>query len=56
MIDKPRNIEQFTLTEGSTETEIKWQTLKITTFKLKYRIVEESNNYECFMIQEELEN
>lgn len=37
-IDKPKNVEQFTLTEGKAETETQWQSLKITAFRLKYRI------------------
>lgn len=56
VIHKPKNVEQFTLTEGNTETETKWQSLKITAFRLKYRVVETSTKYECFMVQEEVEN
>ena len=37
-IDRPRNVEQFTLTEGTTATQTKWQTLKVTAFRLKYRV------------------
>lgn len=38
MIEKLKNVEQFTLTEGIAETETKWQTLKITAYRLKYRV------------------
>jgi hypothetical protein len=55
VIEKPKNVEQFTLTEGNTETETKWQSLKITAFRLKYRVVETPTKYECFMVQEEVE-
>lgn len=37
IIEKPKNIEQFTLTENRFG-EIAWQTLKIVAYKLKYRI------------------
>lgn len=39
VISKPRNIEQFTLTEKHFG-EIKWQTLKVVAYRLKYHIVE----------------
>jgi len=50
-IDKPKNVEQFTLTEGVVETETKWQSLKVTAFQLKYRIEEEASKYLCFMVE-----
>lgn len=52
IIDKPKNVEQFTLTEGGVETETKWQSLKVTAFKLKYKIEEGSSKYECYMVEE----
>ena len=50
IVDKPRNVEQFTLTEGTAETETKWQTLKITAFKLKYRVEETATQYRCYLV------
>lgn len=52
VIDKPKNVEQFTLTEGRAETETQWQSLKITAFKLKYRIEEGPLRYLCFLSPE----
>jgi len=40
VIEKPKNVEQFTLTEGGIETETRWQSLKVTAFQLKYYIEE----------------
>ena len=37
-IEKPKNVEQFTLTEEVLKTETNWQSLKVTAFKLKYRV------------------
>lgn len=46
-------MEQFTFTEGITKTETKWQSLKITAFRLKYRVNETQDKYECYMAQEQ---
>lgn len=39
-IDRPRNVEQFTLTEEHFG-EIQWQRLKIVAYRLKYRVEEQ---------------
>ena len=52
IIDKPKNVEQFTLTEGRAETETQWQSLKITAFRLKYRVEEDPLRYLCYMMVE----
>jgi hypothetical protein len=54
VIEKPKNVEQFTLTEEHFG-EIRWQTLKIAAFRLKYRVVEDVNSYTCYRIREEAE-
>lgn len=51
IIEKPKNVEQFTFTEGLLETETKWQTLKITAFRLKYRVEETEDKYECYRVE-----
>ena len=51
-IEKPKNVEQFTFTEGILETQTKWQTLKITAFRLKYRVEETELRYECYRVEE----
>lgn len=52
LIEKQKNVEQFTLTEGIAETETKWQTLKITAYRLKYRVEELNDKLECYRLQE----
>lgn len=50
-IDKPKNKEQFTLTENHFG-EISWQSLKITAFKLKYNVTEDDEHYFCYLVEE----
>ena len=54
LIERPRNVEQFTLTEEHFG-EIKWQSLKIVAYRLKYRVEEQQDRYACFRIKEQPE-
>lgn len=50
-IEKPKNIEQFTLIDRR-YGEINWQSLTVPVFKLKYRVIENDNYYLCYRMKE----